>query len=256
MRLKLKERHLGREQRRTKLIWMKCGGKTEKTETLMKFSRQTGPAMPWIWRSKGNERRRGTGGHGCLKKPWYCLLMLLLFTPPEDGVMGWRWKRDWRKSDPSLLAQRRRRRIRAEAPDTARDVKRHTVHAAEVLSKVTYSPSCLAFSIVFRNWPYFFPLPTVLAKLLCHLDLLLDGNWDLNSTVWKYFTGYGKASAGRMVGSSNPLSFSHCLLCILRGKLWWLHAAMRWKSWAECLCCDHLNMLSDSALKEKRIMVE
>lgn len=101
--------------------------------------------------------------------------------------MGWRWKRDWRKSDPSLLARRRRRRISAEAPDTARDVKIHTVHAAfftldffkKYFPRWLYSPSSLAFSIVFRNWPCFFTLPTILAKLLCHLYLLLDGNWDL-----------------------------------------------------------------------------
>lgn len=94
MRLKLKERHLGREQRRTKLIWIKCGGKTQKTETLMKFSGQTGPAMPRKWR--GGEEQ-GTGVFK--KKPWYCLLMLLLFTPQR---MVW-WDGDERETEERVI---------------------------------------------------------------------------------------------------------------------------------------------------------
>lgn len=45
----------------------------------------------------------------------------------EDSVMGWRWKRDFEEGmiHPFLLQRRRRRGIRAEALDTARDVKTH-----------------------------------------------------------------------------------------------------------------------------------
>lgn len=121
-----------------------------------------------------------------------------LALPPEDGVMGWRWKRDFEEGVilPSL-PRRRRRGIRAEAPDTARDVKIHT-HTVlftlctwlllEVLSKVTLKSSlfCIAHSsLKLTIWAIFFHTFSVLTVLNCsQKSSWLAAVWQLKAKIF------------------------------------------------------------------------
>lgn len=114
------------------------------------------------------KRRSGARGERD-KKPVLSACAVPPCPPPEDGVMGQRWKRDFEEGVIlPWLPWRRRRGIRAEAPDTARDVKirTHTVLFTlctwlllEVLWKVTLQSILFGFEHIFLKltmWADFF----------------------------------------------------------------------------------------------------
>lgn len=72
------------------------------------------------------EEERNKGGIGCIKS-WYRLRLYRSLAPsPREWYDGMRWKRDFEEGlIHPFLPQSRRRGIKAEALDTARDVKTH-----------------------------------------------------------------------------------------------------------------------------------
>lgn len=100
------------------------------------------------------------------KKPVLSACAAPWLPPPEDGVMGRRWKQDFEEGViHPFLPQRRRRGIRAEALDTARDVKTHPYSSFTIMHLTPlkgisegdfYTLFDFAMSAAFRNWPRFF----------------------------------------------------------------------------------------------------
>lgn len=98
--------------------------------------------------------------------------------PPEDGVMGRRWKQDFEEGViHPFLPQRKRRGIRAEALDTARDVKTHPYSSFTIMHLTPlkgisegdfYTFFDFAMSAAFRNWPRFIFFMSLLLLLNSH----------------------------------------------------------------------------------------